>query len=546
MSKKMFGLLLVLVMALLLTVSVSAAEIISSGTCGAEGDNVTWMYDSNNVLTISGTGRMADFTNPYEIPYADVANTVRTIVIDEGVTYIGDNAFAWRASRDRAPLDSITLPKSLAEIGDCTFSGAEMTKVVYYNAENCKYAGKSLNYGYGYFPRGKMLIIGDSVKSIGANVFYRAVGSDKTSNTYSAVIYKGTREEWQNVNVEKTGNEVLERMEFQPLAPLIRILINNKFVTCDQPPAILEGRTLVPMRAIFEALGAEVSWAENTRTASGVKDGRTVSFTLGSNFIDIDGVKKELDVAAQSLNGRTLIPVRAVAEAFDCIVGWNAYKRYVTIAPKNQQSYKIEAISPADEVLATIHFDENGQVSKVHGTNLNYFTPFLANMCGHTYLDIMSDALYFSNGKEVSINFNYENGIVSSFDINYNDKLTNYSTTYENGKLVKTSSNDKNVNYINEASICIIGEPHTTNNDEYRFFFDECGLLSEYRFGGYFKRTFAYDNEGRLINETANNSGNTLTKFTYASDGKLLNATVTTDHTGNKVDYTVTYKYVNE
>ena len=88
------------------------------------------------------------------------------------------------------------------------------------------------------------------------------------------------------------------------------------------------------MRAIFEKLGAEVNWDGATSTASGTKDGKVVSFVIGEAQIGINGVKSALDVPAQIVSSRTMIPARAVAEAFGCTVGWDGNTRTVTIASK--------------------------------------------------------------------------------------------------------------------------------------------------------------------------------------------------------------------
>ncbi|MBQ3023528.1 MAG: hypothetical protein IJD91_09505 [Clostridia bacterium] len=119
-----------------------------------------------------------------------------------------------------------------------------------------------------------------------------------------------------------------------PATDEITILIDGEKLVCDQPPVIIEGRTLVPMRAIFEKLGAEVGWDGATSTASGVKDGKTVSFVIGEKFIGINAEKKALDVPAQIINSRTMIPARAVAEAFGCTVDWDGETQTVIIKTK--------------------------------------------------------------------------------------------------------------------------------------------------------------------------------------------------------------------
>ncbi len=99
----------------------------------------------------------------------------------------------------------------------------------------------------------------------------------------------------------------------------------------DQAPAIVEGRTLVPLRAIFEALGASVEWDNVTKTVTSEKDGVSISLTIGSNTLFKNDEAKELDVPAQILNGRTMVPARAIAEAYGVEVAWDAATRTVVL-----------------------------------------------------------------------------------------------------------------------------------------------------------------------------------------------------------------------
>lgn len=91
-----------------------------------------------------------------------------------------------------------------------------------------------------------------------------------------------------------------------------RIDTENQEVT----PVIRDGRTLVPVRFIAESLGAKVGWNEKTSTVAVTAEQKAVAMTLGSRTMTVDGRETTLDVAAESINGRTFIPLRALAEAF--------------------------------------------------------------------------------------------------------------------------------------------------------------------------------------------------------------------------------------
>ena len=75
----------------------------------------------------------------------------------------------------------------------------------------------------------------------------------------------------------------------------IKITLNGKSLIMDQPPVIVEGRTLVPLRAIFEALGATVSWDDATKTAMGVLGSKTISLQIDNKVAKVDGKDVTLD-----------------------------------------------------------------------------------------------------------------------------------------------------------------------------------------------------------------------------------------------------------
>jgi len=92
----------------------------------------------------------------------------------------------------------------------------------------------------------------------------------------------------------------------------------------DQPPIIDNGRTLVPIRAIVEAMGATVDWVAASQTATIVKGAQTVKMQISNVTMTNNGVPIQLDVPPKIVGGRTLIPARAIAEAFGAKVEWNA------------------------------------------------------------------------------------------------------------------------------------------------------------------------------------------------------------------------------
>jgi len=121
----------------------------------------------------------------------------------------------------------------------------------------------------------------------------------------------------------------------------ISVTINGANVVFDgQGPAIVDGRTLVPVRGVFEELGFEVSWDGDRQVAALTRDDYIVDIFVGYLFFRLsdagappesDGQTWELDVAAQIINGRTLLPIRAVLEAVGYYVDWDGEAHTVLI-----------------------------------------------------------------------------------------------------------------------------------------------------------------------------------------------------------------------
>lgn len=118
----------------------------------------------------------------------------------------------------------------------------------------------------------------------------------------------------------------------------ITVIVNGIAVEFDQKPVIVDERTLVPLRTIFEALGATVDWNGETQTVTSTRANTTVSLTIGSDIMTKNDMTYTLDVPAQIINERTLVPVRAIAEAFGSVVDWNGETQTVIINDNAEQS----------------------------------------------------------------------------------------------------------------------------------------------------------------------------------------------------------------
>jgi len=112
----------------------------------------------------------------------------------------------------------------------------------------------------------------------------------------------------------------------------INVVIDDEVVHfADQGPTIVNGRTMVPVRGVFEALNFRVGWYQPTMTATLTRDDFIVIITVGSNVFTTNGERFGLDVPAQIIEGRTMLPIRAVLQSIGYEVGWDGNTSTVII-----------------------------------------------------------------------------------------------------------------------------------------------------------------------------------------------------------------------
>ena len=128
----------------------------------------------------------------------------------------------------------------------------------------------------------------------------------------------------------------------------ISLYMDNKKIECDVPPKIMNNRTLVPVRALFDAFGAKVEWNANLRQVK-INGTKEIILTIGSKAALVDGKRINMDTYAQIIDSRTLVPVRFISETFGYDVTWNSRQRKVYIdSPKEIQEPDKEEEKPVN------------------------------------------------------------------------------------------------------------------------------------------------------------------------------------------------------
>ncbi len=135
------------------------------------------------------------------------------------------------------------------------------------------------------------------------------------------------------LTIRAEENSVLlgEHSYTMSLAEAVDIYINGELLDFAQKPVIVEGTTLVPLRAIVEKLGGKVEWINETREIIITDESTEINLRIGSYDMLTNGVTSTLLVPARLINSTTYIPLRAVSEAMKASVAWHGETRSITI-----------------------------------------------------------------------------------------------------------------------------------------------------------------------------------------------------------------------
>ena len=136
----------------------------------------------------------------------------------------------------------------------------------------------------------------------------------------------------------------------QASADRIQIFVNDREIHTDVAPQIIQDRVLIPVRFIATALQAEVEWDEASKTVIITEGGKTIQLAIGQETWLNGRSVAALDVPAQIIGGRTMVPVRLVSEAFGADVQWNPDTRSVHISRTPDQKNSLPVVGSADNL----------------------------------------------------------------------------------------------------------------------------------------------------------------------------------------------------
>jgi beta-lactamase superfamily II metal-dependent hydrolase len=169
-----------------------------------------------------------------------------------------------------------------------------------------------------------------------------------------------------------------------------KVILDGQQLSFDVPPAIENGCTLVPLRVIFEALGADVQWNGSTQTVTASKSGTKIILIIGGSAYK-NSQEVKLSVPAKIIEGRTMVPLRFISEALGCQVAWDGTTDTITIT------------SISETGVIKVHFIDVGQADAIY-----------ISLPEHN--DILIDAGNISDGPTV-INYLKNNGMDDDLEL---------------------------------------------------------------------------------------------------------------------------------
>ncbi len=251
-----------------------------------------------------------------EHTFDDCISLVDVEIPNSVTTISGTSGTNFAAFRNCTSLEQIILPTSLKVIGSYSFENCDkLTEVV------IPYGTTTIEYAFLDCDNLKSLYIPDTVTKI-----HRGIVQDSKN----CIIYCGA----DSYTAEFCKKNSISYLTDNSVNSGITVLYNGtriSFHSYGQNPELLGGRTLVPLRSIFEAMGADVEWDGATNTAIAKRGNVEVKITIGANEIYKNGKAIPVDVSAQLLNSRTMVPARVIAEAFGANVDWNGNGSVVLI-----------------------------------------------------------------------------------------------------------------------------------------------------------------------------------------------------------------------
>lgn len=216
----------------------------------------------------------------------------------------------------------------------------------------------------------------------------------------------------------------------QAAANDITVILDGEVIDFDVAPRIINGRTMVPMRNIFEKLGMVVEWNDEQKAAKAINTGNIISLPIDSCIIQRNFVDQEIDVPAQVINNRTFVPLRVVSENAGADVEWNEKTNTVYIT-SNDYIYYIDW----NDLYEYYGEVENGSANG-YGIIYSKETQEVSRAGYFSDNQLIRGVDIYDNGS--LFNGSWENGKFSGYGKFYDDNGNYYLGTFVDGHMEGT------------------------------------------------------------------------------------------------------------
>ena len=197
-------------------------------------------------------------------------------------------------------------------------------KIYYFDTANLSLAQANCPEGY-YI--NSIIYDGERFIAAGKGMLYSYNGIDWTADESFPKDKVINKLYWNRDYYVGVGDDVVVGAQ----RSIVKVQVNGQELTFDTPPRMISDRTFVPIRALFEEMGAEVNWDEETKTAAVTQNDQTITFQMDNTAATVNGEEKEMDVPARMINDRIMIPLRFLSENLGYQVDWDDENYLVSI-----------------------------------------------------------------------------------------------------------------------------------------------------------------------------------------------------------------------
>ena len=144
--------------------------------------------------------------------------------------------------------------------------------------------------------------------------------------------------------------------------PATYLEVNGEKINTDMPPIIFNDRSVVPARAVFEKLGAAVTWDEKKSLVGVSLQNTNIQLTINNKTALVNDQRKDMEVPSKIINSRTMIPVRFVAESLGARVDWNESNRTISIWCQTEQQEETKSNIKIND----IQYSQDGDILRMN------------------------------------------------------------------------------------------------------------------------------------------------------------------------------------